>query len=700
MFTVIIAEKEHIQAVQQENRLFFEPFLKKQELAFCEWDPEGQTFFEAVPGLAAAVGRKKDWRAVLVCPGKSRKDLNPYDVVKNAAQLVSDKPAAEPVEGKEEEWEQSWKDYYEAYWEQKEKAYAEAMTYPLQKLTNILCYRPQDYLFAEVETNQDAEDWALDHLLEKDAKPSVKLERIEQEEFRSEQRFKETLKRSFVEEYLGEETSIGMWQPSEVICIAARTTESGFFDPALSWKHHEVQDYSEFAERNMYPERARFLVFDILPEKHASFRVDRIRFLYDLLILASNPIPDSTLQPRRLYVIDSDNSEGPLAELITSYHVKLGNTFDQIEHEVERIRGEIPGELSDQQAEALFCAKINVPVMIDKEIDQDTLFAETRNYGLSFDCPENEFSKWNAAYRSSLDTVEHLVKQPRRAVKKAVDKLDFYSVVESTQIGRLNSFQLDDVREFTEREEDTMVSAKVADLYDITRYREKMEAEKEKVENVLNRRMTRKTTVILGCIVLGTFLICLLPLILSNRTDAGRLSLALGITLSFLGALAAILLVCLYCLRLPLKKALRSFNRTVGDILQDVKKTISAASKYLSALCNVRRGYSVLNYSEKYSDPYLLSIQIRRKHQEDIRMRKAVLQENYRDFLSDDFPVSEDICEAYEYDFGKETEYDYPVPYPAAASRQVEFLMKGNYITVPTAFVRRITLRLEEIYDK
>ena len=50
MFTVLIAEKEHIDAIQKKNRLFFEPFLESKELAFCHWNTGGQCLNDAVPG--------------------------------------------------------------------------------------------------------------------------------------------------------------------------------------------------------------------------------------------------------------------------------------------------------------------------------------------------------------------------------------------------------------------------------------------------------------------------------------------------------------------------------------------------------------------------------------------------------------------------------------------------------------------------
>jgi len=66
LFTVLIAEKEHIDAIKEKNKLFFEPFLENKELAFCCWNPEGQCLDDAVPGLRDTVGRQKKWRAVII----------------------------------------------------------------------------------------------------------------------------------------------------------------------------------------------------------------------------------------------------------------------------------------------------------------------------------------------------------------------------------------------------------------------------------------------------------------------------------------------------------------------------------------------------------------------------------------------------------------------------------------------------------
>ena len=78
LFTVLIAEKPYIDAIRLENKLFFEPFLENKELAFCYWNPEGQSLKDSVPDLIDTVGRRKDWKAIIIhnCSDEQAKQKN------------------------------------------------------------------------------------------------------------------------------------------------------------------------------------------------------------------------------------------------------------------------------------------------------------------------------------------------------------------------------------------------------------------------------------------------------------------------------------------------------------------------------------------------------------------------------------------------------------------------------------------------
>ena len=110
MFTVLIAEKEHIDAIRQGNKLFFEPFLENKELAFCYWNPAGQNLDDSVPGLLDAVGRRKEWRAVIInnCNIATSKLRNPFDVVEHSMLDALTPPMQQPQDNESiDEWEAS-----------------------------------------------------------------------------------------------------------------------------------------------------------------------------------------------------------------------------------------------------------------------------------------------------------------------------------------------------------------------------------------------------------------------------------------------------------------------------------------------------------------------------------------------------------------------------------------------------------------
>ena len=697
MFTVLIAEKEHIDAIRQENKLFFEPFLESKELAFCYWNPAGQNLQDSVPGLLDAVGRRKDWRAVIInnCTIRSSKNRNPFDVVDHSALDALVAPDRQPGEKESlEGWETSWKEYYDALTTEKESVYKSALEKPFQKLATWLCFRPEDYVLNDVKEKQDVHDWAMEMIGRDDLKPSVKLELLERDQYKRELRLKENLRRAFVaEEYLN------IAYPTEVHCISLRSAENNYFDPDAYWTIHQDSEYSSFADRNMYFDRMRFMVFDMLSPTHRNFRTDYIRFLATVLIFVSNPVPGSAMQARRLYRLDAETDDAPLCTMVTSYDRKLAATYDVIENEMDKIRGEIPGELTDKAAEALFCTPKDVAVMLDDSCDPEKVLAE-KDYGLFFDKPEDEFHKWNRDYRTSEKALAYIAKQQMRSVRKSVSQLHASSEVTDVNISRLTPLQIDDIREYTDAAEDEMVASIPSDLTDTSQYTERMAQEAEKVKKAISRRMTRKTTVILSAICLALYLVCFLPFLFANGGTAQTVSTAIVLSLGMCGILAVIMLVSLFFLRSSVTNAVRAYNNMACDLINEIQASMKRFSKYLSTSCNVRRGHAVQNYAKKNLDEYTKSLRIRKKHQEDIRKRRAQLVEDYGDYFGDRTFCDETMCRPYDYDFDQKTEYAYPAPFLAGDCRQIKFISNGNLVTVPSSYVKRILVRMEGIYEK
>ncbi len=696
LFTVLIAEKEHIDAVQQDNNLFFEPFLESKELAFCVWNPLGQTLQESVPGLIDAVGRKKDWRAVIVNNTvESSKRRNPFDVIDSS--LLDDliEPDRQPKENETiEDWEETWREYYDAVTEQKKISYQRALEYPLQKLATWLCFRQEDYVHNEVKEKQDVHDWAMEKLGRDDMKPSVKLELLERNQYKCELRLKENLRRTFADDNF-----LNVNYPSEIYCISTRAVENNYFDPDAYWTIRQDSQYSEFADRNMYFDRMRFMVFDILSPLHRNFRSDYIRFLAALLIFASNPVPGSAMQARRLYRLEVESDDAPLCTLVTSYDRKLINTFEVIQNEMEKIRSEIPDELTDKAAEDLFCTPKDVLVLLDDSCDTEKVFAEN-DYGLFYDTPENEHHKWNRDYNTSKKELAYIAKQQSRSVRKSISQMNLSNEMSNVNVSRLTQIQFDDIKEFTNNIENDMVASIPSDITDTTVYINRMNEDSNNVKKTINRRMTRKTGVILSTLCLGLFLLCFFPFIFANNSTSRTVVTAIVLSISSLLVLAVVLLISLFVMRSSVLNIIKKYNNTVREIITDIHLSMKQFSKYLSASYNVRRGYVIQNYAMKNLDEYTKNLRIRKKHQEDIRRKRAQLEEKYSDYLKERTYSDETMSRPYDYDFDQTIEYAYPAPFLAGDYRQIEFISNGNFVTVPTSFVTRILVRMEGIYEK
>ena len=697
MFTVLIAEKPYIDAIRLENKLFFEPFLENKELAFCYWNPDGQSLKDSVPDLIDTVGRRKDWKAIIIhnCSDEQAKQKNPFDIVDSSELKDLTMPSQNPMADQNwDDWEESWKSYYSLLISNKEEIYKRSLTLPLQKLTTWLSFRPADFVLSETQEKDDIQDWALNELSQGEVNPLVRLERLERDEYRSGLKMKEMLRREFV----GDNT-LDIAYPKEIYCVSKRTSENGFFNPETFWNTRSKNEYSEFCDRNMYLDKIRFLVFDLLPEKHKDFRCDKIRFLSTLLVFATNAVPGSTMEARRLYVLECENDDTPLFTLTTSYDKKLAATYEVIDNEIDRIYGEIPGELTDKVAESLFCSPMNVEVKLDENCDFDALYPED-DFALIPSSPEAEVENWEESYKGVLKSYGNIIRQQRRSVKKGIDKLNLSSELSEANISRLTPFQLDDIGDYTENAENEMVASLPPDLAEASKYEEMMQEKADKVKDVLGKRMSKTAAIVVSAVIILLTLILYAPFIVSNLSSSETIATSLGMLGVILAILAVALVITLIVLKLPLREAVKNFESTMHFVADEINDGMRRFSRYFSLTSNVRRGYKVKRYAAKNLDEYTKSIRIRRKHQEDIRKKRAELEEKYPEFIGDSKYYENTMIQPYDYDFDKKVEYEYAAPFLAGFCRNIDFLEKGNHVEVPSGYITDISVRMEEIYDK
>ena len=160
MYTVIIAEKKHFDAIEQ-NKLYFKPFLDRlnEDVVFCEWNVGGNNFYDCVPNLVGLVGRHKSWRAVILKDDDKAACINPFDSIDKSrvAQCEEEFRLVHPFEmddvvtassndggdsgdeGRFDRWKKDCNDRMKSLLEAKEKIFRDALELPFQKLVTCLC---------------------------------------------------------------------------------------------------------------------------------------------------------------------------------------------------------------------------------------------------------------------------------------------------------------------------------------------------------------------------------------------------------------------------------------------------------------------------------------------------------------------------------------------------------------------------------
>lgn len=656
MFTVVLTEQEHLDSIG-EYKTFLKPFLDNSNIAFCRWLPEGDSLVEAVPELYNTVSRHERWRLILVCDEEGLSKTNPFDLVDHK----------DPVRG--EDMEEA--DYLALRRQARIESYTKAARKPMTRLMTWLCQPP--LVTRGMNNAQDLDAEFAEYLAQTAAK--------------------EDLRAAIIGDSVPEVTL-----PAEVICLARRCCDREERDLQTSWSIRQSSQYSRFYDYNLYFDKMRYLVFDILPKNHRNYTIDYIRFLYAVMLLAQNETPMGALAPNRVYTLDCRNDEAALSRVLGAYDAKLAATQDKLRGEMHRVKTRVKPRLSDRDAEAIFCSKVTIPVTTVRDFDHSSLYVSTKGLGLSTDCPDSELVTWSSGYQASRRAMNRYLKTPRRAIKKATSDLRRLNRADLDEAARLNEFQIEDVTEYVDDEELKLMSTRTCDLYDMDRYVKTMEEQNKQVQNVIERRMTRKWTIALSIAALVCYLLGFVPMFLSNLEAENGTWFSVLFVAGGLVVMALTAFVSLFFLRLPLRKAFSNYNGTMKTIINDVEGSLGNYSKYLSHACNIMRGNSVLNFCSETEDPDIAKLHILKKHELDVQAVREELREIFGIFLPKGQPDTEGL-EVYSFDFYRPVDYDYAIPFATDRKRRIEFLQKGNLVEVPVDFVKSMSIRREELYD-
>lgn len=685
MFTVVIAGKEHINAIK-DYEIFLNPLVERSHIQFCEWRPDEDTLTEAVPMLRDTVGNCEEWRAILLCDDRGINEKNPFDLIKprfpeypdiKVSKELTDKMTAEEreeyLDQLELQHEKDLKEYYEKVKAIKFDAYEKASKDPLTRLSTYLCYDKGTIHGKDVEKNDDP---AYAEYIEESTK-------------------KEQLRKMILEA----DEELNIVAPVEVICVAKRIRREDEYDINATWIPHIEGEYSRFTDWNMYFDRMRYLVFDILPKTHKNYIHDYIKYLYTVFILAENAAPRSSLQPDRVYRIECEDNKKALDRILSLYEAKLAATEETLEAKLNEIRKKPRPEMTDREAEGIFCSPVSVSVASAAAMNREGLFSDPDELGMAEDCPQSEYALWTQTFRTSKKTLADVLKQSKRAVKKATNGMKQLNTPDLERAKMLTQFQVEDIQEFVGKEEVSLVSTVTKRIEDKTEFHERMDAMDREIQKVIDTRMSKTTTIVVGIVGIFIYLLGFVPLLLTNYSTKQTM-ITTGILFgSVVLAMFLVAMIRLLIARGHMRNLFRDYNAIMKDIEGQIDLNERMYGKYLGHACNLMKSFTVLDFRGQYQDPESVKMMILRKHIEDIKRDRAQLFDIFGAFISGKCVFDENEVEPYEFNYTRAVDYVYPLPFKEDELTKIEYIQPGNEIYIPIDFLNRIVIRREELYE-
>lgn len=678
MFTVIICDKSAVDDCFYKYYIYLKPLMDKGDFAFCEWDPDGESLDEAVQGLRKTIRGKSRWRAEIIADhnilGEDASQMrNPFNYTNY------------------EKWQGDMTSFSQIikFRQLRARSLQRAVQNPLMKLSIWLCGMPINIRpvlcyesFKEEFDNAEGDDYFA--LLKKHG-----VDAAEAETDRARLKQFEALSSMF-------DAGGELFEPPvSVLAAAERIVER--IDETERWiyKDKTEYDYSRFYIDNLYPEKLRYILYDIRYIKKRRSEREYLNALTALLMLAVYDLPEGVFRSNRIYNIKLETDHECISELCQKYTGKLYATLSRIEDMSLRLDEESEKKLDGDTAKTLFEGEVKVPVEVSGRFDKRSMMAEHDSIGLSKDCPQDEYVYWNVQYQQIKEKFIRYLREPRRAVKTAV-KGPFRRLNKNDNeyALRLSEDQREDILIHLQDEEEKMLLSGAVNIFNTKQYRKRMEQEDKAVRRKIGQRMTKKKTVCIGTVAGAVYLFGFIPMLVSDLNSVGIMSFSWIMTLLAMMFFMSSSLIYFFVLRHRMKGHIKKFNLTMLQLLHGIQEDLDKTSVYLSRTCDVMRAFSVLNYKENGFE-YKKNI---------LNIHRSIIEEKIAEanelFETDpEKPIEKRYDERpFEYDFLKMEEYEYIIPY-SGTEKKIEFIQEGNFISVPIDYISSMIAVREEIYD-
>lgn len=674
MFTVILLSPS-AQRIFERARVFFEPFVRSGDIAFCEWryGSSSASLAEVVPDLTKAIRGKPDWRVVVVDhpvdgPGlHERHPENPFDYVANRdVQLnLEDSP------------------------------------FPLVRLANLLLGYPDITAksFERVVRATDPETGLVEHWSGADVERLMQgrsfneaVAQIAQTRHDVGIIFREVeYSPEEYERYLELEARYRMKEvrPTEVVFIATRAPveENAREELHKIWRSADQAQPSRFIERNDYPPLCRFAVYELLEPENSSYDQDELRMWLCVLTLATNLMPPSGFQADRVYRLGIEFSNPVLAETLNDHMSVLSTGLGIVDNALNR-----PTPRPDVDVTTLFELE-PVPVSFD-DLAGHELQVPLSGYHLAADRPRDEWAHWAQEVVRLQDNAGQFMRRPRRALARAVFDMrgQLHDAVVEPQ--RLSPIERSELEERLSDELQILTAPITSGILERSRLDGIVNGNGRAVAHHIGTRLRRRTILWATTLVLGLWLAGLVPYLLqASRKGGGVLGGAAAATGVLLVVLILTCMTTLFVMRAGLISRLRRFNEQLRAFVTRVGQEAEAFGEYLGRFVSYRRARELLRLADELSEA---------EKQETARLRK--LRARIRATMDAEKAIVTALGESVRIT-RRLHEYDDFDPHSTSAvqalfrlpigERQAEFNHSGQKVSAPYDFITRI--RVESV---
>lgn len=676
MFTVVFLDSNSM-SLMAEYRSLFLPFIDNGDIAFCNWNPSGTDVKSAVPELYPLVRGKKEWRAIILdtTTAAGREPLfetdpvNPFDYLVNKEDDEHTLPHENEV--------------------------------PIVRLCHILSGFPrrQTEEFEKAYAYLDEVTGETATVLESELSEE-QLCALREDNF-------ETFRAVYVEktpskeklealDALEQKYAFNNIRPTQTFLIATRrmveVNEKRVIEG--SWKMHLEYSSSEFWRRNSYPDTCRFLYYNLVNTEHSLYTEQLTKFWLAVVSLAVNNIRSSYLQAYRLYRLDAEVSSAQL-------DIALNTQLDRMHSALNYVNNALKADSkSPYEEEENIFPEEEIPVSFSA-IDGKQLFVKSKSIGLAKDCPSSELDFWHAEMREKNAELTLYLRSPRRAIADAAERTHRRTErFRDEPQKELDRFQIEDLNAYAQQVEDEITGEEFAEMLNEKVFREQLEKADKTVQKEMRSRMYRSHIIQAGVAALVIYFIGFIPYFIKAYQNSNYVFVkSVGFALLTLLPLALGGIIALLVLRSRLCNKIHEYNRVMREIISAVHQCAERFSEYFSKICNYMKVRTMLDSVSAHAKETDME-------RNRLRLHKRALE------LTIDRAA--DVAEAFQIARREQpvvniTSFFNPMKMPTKShiyrfpvfseEGTLQVNNTGDFINRPYAFVERLIIEREDIFD-